>query len=238
MDSLWTLTPFGFGKDAPAADLARLHEQLLPHSPLSKLGRRFMERFYYRVLPEDGLIFGAIVHAGTEPAGFSAATLNSDGFMRAALRKRPFLLMCAVAESLVRSPRTLAGSWEAGSIVLDRSTDKPGGPIAELLSLGVLPQFQHGITGLPLASALVSHIHSAFLERGVFTARLIVDADNESAQRFYGRMGWRLNRSAVKGWRRPSLEFVWDAPVRGTRTSGAGMGEKLGRKPEDHAASI
>jgi len=213
MDSPWSLEPFGFGREAPAAELARLHEQLLPHSPLSKLGRRFMEGFYYRVLPEDGHIFGAIVHVGTEPAGFTAATLDSDGFMGAALRKHAFLLMRVIAESAIRSPRSLAGVWEAGSILLDRAAVSGNDAVAELLSLGVLSRFQRRTAGLPLAAALLSHVHSVFVRRGVFSARLIVDADNEPAQKCYKRAGWRLNRSGVRGWRRASVEFVWHGPT-------------------------
>ncbi|MFN8708806.1 MAG: hypothetical protein ACK50J_19165, partial [Planctomyces sp.] len=47
---------------APVNVLAELHSRILPTSPLVRLGHRFMEKFYYNVLPEGGLIFGAIAY--------------------------------------------------------------------------------------------------------------------------------------------------------------------------------
>ncbi|NJO12551.1 MAG: hypothetical protein HC872_02790 [Gammaproteobacteria bacterium] len=79
----YSLVPFGAASPAPAADLAYLHAQLLPHSPVALLGPDFMQKFYYSALPRLGLIFGAVAYVDEAPAGFIVATADSSGFMRA-----------------------------------------------------------------------------------------------------------------------------------------------------------
>src|SRR5437868_15493364 len=88
-----------FGADdvmTPAGDLARLHATLLPESPVSLLGRRFMENFYYRVLPREGLVFGAVAYVDRQPAGFVAAAHDRAGCLRSGLRRFCPRVPCAV----------------------------------------------------------------------------------------------------------------------------------------------
>ena len=47
----YKLVPFGGGVAPDAKVVTALHMELLPKSPLVKMGERFMREFYYPVLP-------------------------------------------------------------------------------------------------------------------------------------------------------------------------------------------
>ena len=53
-----------FGPEMPprVGDISDLHERMLPTSPIVLLGRPFVERFYYSVLPRAGAIFGFVAY--------------------------------------------------------------------------------------------------------------------------------------------------------------------------------
>ena len=73
----YKIVPFGGGVLPNSRHIAELHADLLPRSPLTKLGVGFMERFYYKVLPKQGLIFGAVAYVDGRAAGFVSATYDS-----------------------------------------------------------------------------------------------------------------------------------------------------------------
>jgi ribosomal protein S18 acetylase RimI-like enzyme len=203
---------FDQANPAPAADLAALHAVLLPRSPLTKLGQRFMERFYYKVFPREGLIFGAMAYVDGCPAGFIAATNDSNGFMPKMIRCHWFRVVWTLAVSIALSPNRFAPVWEALSIMLSRKPADPPGPDGEILSLGVLPEyraaeFRDG-TGLALAADLMDYAVKRLREMGASEIRVIVDDDNKVAQLFYHGLGWDLVRGSVPGWKTPSVEFV------------------------------
>jgi len=109
----YRLLPFGAGAPAPARDLARLHATLLPASPVSLLGRRFMEDFYYRVLPREGLEFGAVAYVDQKPAGFVAATHDRNGFMRTAVKRYWPHVLWVIGASVFTTPKFLGAIWQA-----------------------------------------------------------------------------------------------------------------------------
>ncbi len=203
-----------FDKDnpAPAADLTALHIELLPRSPLTKLGPRFMERFYYKVFPADDLIFGSIIYIDDAPAGFIAVTNDSNGFMRTMIRRHWFRVAWTIGVSIILSPKRLAPVWEAISIMLTRTPGEAPGPDGEILSLGVLPAYRGAgfqkATGFSLATDLMDYAISRLHEMGTDEMRVIVDSDNKVAQMFYHGLGWELARGTVPGWKTPSVEFV------------------------------
>lgn len=210
MDDSYRLVAYGEGSgEAPAAELAALHAELLPQSPLSRLGRRFLAQAYYGMLAEDGLIFGAVAYAGGEPAGFICATMDSGGLLRAALRRHFFGLAVVFGRTVLAAPGRLAAVWEIGRIMWFRPRLACAG---EILSLGVLPryrgaEFAHR-TGRRIASDLMAHVMARFQERGIPAIRAIADHDNAVAHNFYRHHGGRIVNGNVKGWRVPSVEFM------------------------------
>lgn len=206
-----TLRRFESGEEAPAADLARLHREMLPHSPIVALGPRFMESFYYGVLPRDGAIFGAVAYYDGRPAGFIVATEDSDGFMSRAIRRHFLRLSGVMLWTIVTQPSSIAGIWETMGIMRDRGGGGRSEPVAELLSFGVLPAYRAAgfvrETGIRFGKDLMDAAMAQLLSRGCREVRALVDEDNVEVKLLYRALGWRLSDTAPAGWRTPQVEF-------------------------------
>lgn len=213
MEGFYRLAPFDETNAAPTGDLAALHEKLLPQSPLTLLGRHFMERYYYQYLARDGLIFGAVAYVGEAPTGFISATADSNGFMRAALSRHLLTWAWAGGVTLLRSPRRLRALWEIVRIMRFRTRLACEG---EILSLGVLPEYRGARfandAGLHIANDLLEHVMEKYRERKISAVRAIADVDNAVAHRFYANHGGIIINERVKGWRVPSVEFILRLP--------------------------
>jgi ribosomal protein S18 acetylase RimI-like enzyme len=198
-----------------ASDLARLHGELLAHSPVALLGPEFMSRFYYRQLPRLGLIFGQIAFVNEEPAGFIVATDDSSGFMLRAVRSKFFSIAATMITSILRDPKRLGAVWEAIQIMRGLPAAQEGNAVGELLSFGVLPAFRSREfmvrSRLRISQDLLNAAVDQMKRRGVAAARVIVDADNLEARLFYLGNGWQPGLDAVPGWRKKTVEFVWRA---------------------------
>ena len=217
-ESKYLLREFGipeFGLDERSvADLARLHAELLGHSPLVLMGQDFMEEFYYRVLPLGSYVSGAIAYVNEEPAGFIVATGDPDGFMSRALKKHFFLVAWIMLKSVLKNPARILAMKEAWEIQANVKAEGYGPDIGELLSFGVMPEFRSrqfiNESGLHISSDLLAvSIRHLRLQKKK-TVRAIVDKDNLEAQFFYRANGWRVGLKLVKGWRVPTMEFLID----------------------------
>jgi ribosomal protein S18 acetylase RimI-like enzyme len=209
----YRLVAFGADAPAPARDLARLHAALLPASPVALLGRRFMEGFYYRILPPEGLVFGAVAYVDRQPAGFVAATGDRRGFMRAALRRYWPRAIGMVGLSLLAAPRSLGPVWQACRVMRARRPDEGGRREGEILSLGVLPAYREpGFirrSGRRIATDLLDVAVSRLRSTGVEFIGAAVGAANTEAKLFYTGLGWDLYRRCAEGWGPAAVEFRW-----------------------------
>jgi ribosomal protein S18 acetylase RimI-like enzyme len=196
-----------------AEHLAYLHGELLGHSPVALLGPQFMEQFYYADLPRMNLIFGAVAYVEDVPAGFIVATVDSSTFMQRALREKFFKVAWVMTLSVGRNPRRLGAVWEALQIMRNLPAPDPGSAAGEILSFGVLPQFRSreflAKTKLRISQDLLKTVMKEFASRGVPRARVIVDADNLEARLFYLGNGWQPGMGLVPGWRKKTVEFLW-----------------------------
>jgi ribosomal protein S18 acetylase RimI-like enzyme len=213
MSVSYRLVSFGIDEPAPVQSLARLHVELLPMSPVALLGRRFMEKFYYLILPRDGLIFGTIAYVEERPAGFVAATHDPSGFMRSALHRRWPCIVWVVGSSLILAPKSMGAAWEAWRVMQSRSLSQAGGLDGEILSLGVLPEYRElsfiRQTGLRISTDLLSDAVARLRARGIRVIRATVSADNTPVKLFYSGLGWTFARTNLPGWQHPTVEFIW-----------------------------
>jgi ribosomal protein S18 acetylase RimI-like enzyme len=212
----YTIVPFDRQHLPSTHDLARLHQKLLPNSPISLLGPLFARSFYYKLLPQEGLIFGAIAYVNQQPIGFIVATHNAENFMRIALRRHWLYLTAIVGLSVLQNPVPRLGAvWEALQIMRHLPTLAIADREAELLSFGVLENYRFSrfgrTSGHHVALDLFSTMTQQMASRGMTSIRAIVDVDNAPAQLFYRRAGWTIRRNDISGWRIPSLEMVWSA---------------------------
>jgi ribosomal protein S18 acetylase RimI-like enzyme len=206
------LVPFDAKAAPPVRDLARLHADLLPASPVVMLGFTFMERFYYTVLPRQGLMFGAVAYVDDQPAGFVAATHDSAGFMQAAVRHRWPYLAWVIALSVLTEPRSIGAVWRAGRVMAARGPAQHSEPAGEILSLGVLSAYRASgfikESGFHISNDLMNGVMDQLRSRGVRVVRAVVGADNTPTKLFYCGLGWTLKRVGVPGWSHPTVEFV------------------------------
>ena len=194
--------------------LSSLHAELLPQSPVVHLGSGFMRRFYYRFLPLDGHISGAIAYIDGEPAGFITAASDPARFMRAAFRKHWLRVCWLVGGSVLRAPVRLAAVKEAIQVDSGMAETPREVDVGELLSFGVLPRYREGSfvrrTGLRLSDDLLGAALSSLLEAGVGRVRAVVEADNYEAALFYQGRGWAPSGQEAKGWSADTVEYTVD----------------------------
>ena len=83
-------------------EIARLHRETLPAGFMSRLGERFLRRFY-RALLEDDRSFVVVADDGGAVAGFAAAALSMREFSRRFYVRHGLPAALAAAGSLVRA---------------------------------------------------------------------------------------------------------------------------------------
>ncbi|MDJ0711370.1 MAG: hypothetical protein QNJ14_13320 [Woeseiaceae bacterium] len=212
----YDIREFGDGpiEPAAAADIAGLHAALLDTSPLVLMGSEFVREFYYTVLPSERLICGAVAYVDGQPAGFIVGTDDPDGFMDNATRRYRLRIAWTLFKSVLRRPSSIAALLEARRIQRNVKDEKYGSEVGELLSFGVLPRFRSREfirkTGVTVSADLLRCVMSQLERRGKKRLRAIVDKDNREAQLFYRLNGWRVGSKDVKGWRTPTMEFLFD----------------------------
>lgn len=215
------LVPFERTGADLSAELGSLHAELLAHSPVALLGPDFLRRFYYRVLPRMGLVFGQVAFVEGRPAGFIVATHDASGFMRTALRRQFVRIGFILLASVLRDPRRIGAIWEGLQILRGLPPQAPGQPQGEILSMGVLPEFRRREflvrTRLRIGQDLLAAVMKQMAARGVRRVRVIVDADNLEARVFYSGQGWMPGLARVPGWRKDTVEFLWQGadPLQG-----------------------
>jgi len=208
-----------FDKNNPANSLAiaRMQSELLPHSPLVLLGMDFMSKFYYSLLPKDGLINGLVCYVDDEAAGFIVATDDPSGFMNTAIKNNWFKLIMVLLISLIKEPSRFKSLMEARRIMSQLPDTAKKENLGELLSLGVLEKFRKNKFQKQIAQniskELVLKAEVLLAEQHCKDVRVVVDDTNTVAKFFYHSLGWRLG-DKVTGWNVPTIEFVHSIQIK------------------------
>jgi ribosomal protein S18 acetylase RimI-like enzyme len=215
--SLMMLIPFSQTGRPPVGELCRMHAQLLPCSPIALLGPQFMQ-YYYRRLPQLGVMSGAVFYADDRAAGFITVTPDSERFMTAAIRRDGLRLAGVLLLALARAPRRIGSFQEVWRIMRSRRQEPPSeGQVGEILSFGLLPEYREASfatqTGISIGHELYDWAMAELGRHPLARIRIIVDRDNLPAQMFYGALGWEMTRGDVPGWRTPSVEMIF-TPLR------------------------
>ncbi len=189
----------------PSRELAELHAELLPSSPLHALGPAFAERFYYGVLPDEGLVFGQMAYNGDgRPIGFVAVTRDADRFLGIAVRRRWRSLLWLS----VRHPPAPRRAWDAVRLMRDRETHPSAERCAEILSLGVRTSANGQRANLERGRVARGMLSWAVKELADQPIQALVDETNLPARLMYGELGWTVTRRVETGWPVPQLVFT------------------------------
>lgn len=194
---------------------ARLHRELFADIGLiAQLGERLLRRFCYSVLVRDGLMSATVFEVNGVPAGLAAYTTDSKALHAAAMSRYPGLVLRETLMSVVLEPRILLGFPGAARLLFERRQERieSGAPVAEMLALGVLPDFRtpefvRG-SGLRIADLLLGHALAHFKRAGFRDARGVVLADNRPAMMFFRMRSARMEPYANAA--KPSYQVWFD----------------------------
>lgn len=184
-------------RPSDAESMARLHRESMPTAFLPELGGGFLRRLYRAMTNEPDAVAVVAEDRGAV-VGFAAAVPSVGAFYRGFVRHEGFAAGLAAAPKLVR-PSVLRRAIETAR----HPARTPGLPDAELLSIAVDAQHRSGGVGRELADAVTAGL----ADRGVRRFKVVVDVDNEDANRFYERLGYRpAGRTSVH---RGAASNVW-----------------------------
>lgn len=109
------------------------------------MGRPFLERFYYSVLPDAGLIFGSIAYVDGAPAGFGVSTPYPGKYIRMGIRRHPFNFGAQMALAFLADPRRAASVLRArkrmAAAPARSNTVRAPRPFVEGLFIAVAPEY-------------------------------------------------------------------------------------------------
>jgi glycosyltransferase involved in cell wall biosynthesis/ribosomal protein S18 acetylase RimI-like enzyme len=169
----------GVRADAPA--LAKLHRESLPLAFLPSLGDGVLTRLYRAMVDEDRSVV-LVAENGNGVAGFAAGTTSVRSMYRRFWIRHGLRAALAAAPRLAR-PSVLRGALETARYPAVAT----GLPQAELLSIAVSPDARAKGVGRTLAEGVIHELG----KRGAEEVKVVVDADNQQANRLYQRLGFR-----------------------------------------------
>jgi ribosomal protein S18 acetylase RimI-like enzyme len=193
------------GGAAARAAAAFLHAMILPGSPVVRLGHRFMTEYYYRDLVEEGLLGAFVAWVDDQPAGFVAYTQRPHDFMVEGLRRHPLKIASLVGGAFLARPSRVLVVGRALGILKRRRDDLATGPAydAEILSLGVLPQYRspafRRATGRHLGRELFERAVERIRADGGRRVGTLVEARDLETAVFLHSLGCRFHREWVDG---------------------------------------
>lgn len=172
-------------REEDVAACADLHVRSFPGFFLSELGPRFLREFYRGFLGDPSALTAVALAADGSLQGVVVGTTSPSGFFSRLWRRRFFGFMLAsvlvVLRRPIAAPRLLKAVLYRGQVPVEVEG-------ALLSSICVEPSAKARGTG----SALISRFRDMARATGM-GAYLVTDRDdNEAANAFYQRNGWRL----------------------------------------------
>lgn len=171
------------GRD-DAADLARLHRQVLPGGFLAGLGVGVLTQIYVGVLSAPGTVT-LVARAGGRLGGFVLGTRDTRRMFRHVLGRRAHRLTWLLVREVACRPRLLARVLESLCYPARLAPAASPGD-GELVALGVAPELRGCGCGLALVTALSTTLRAL----GVGACTVSFYDDNDGASGFYKRCGF------------------------------------------------
>jgi glycosyltransferase involved in cell wall biosynthesis/ribosomal protein S18 acetylase RimI-like enzyme len=179
------------------AAVSRLHRQALPDAFLPSLGDAFLRRLYRAMTADRGSVV-LVAENGSGVIGFAAGTVSVRSFYRLFLRRYGPGAALVAAPRLIR-PAVLRRVRETARY----PTTVAGAPESELLSIAVAPGHESKGVGRALAWDLLRGL----AKRGADEVKVVVAAENQRANGFYEKAGFRqVGHLELHGG---SLSNVW-----------------------------
>lgn len=169
-------------EDVPA--IARLHREGLPDAFLSKLGERFLRRFYRALVEHDGAV-SVVAESAGRPIGFATGVVSTRAFARR------FYVRHGVAAAVAAAPALLRGGVVRGIRESRRYAGSGAGlPEAEIISIAIASPWRRRGVAQRVAEATLS----ALAELGAKETRVLIADDNDASNRLFARVGLPLRK--------------------------------------------
>ena len=168
-----------------ASQVARLHIEGIPTGFISSLGQEFVAALYEAVA-EDKNSFGFVAVEDDKVLGFVAFSINLSRLYKHVATEKGFKFIFVLAKRIL-SLRVIKKVW--GNLFYPSKMKKMDLPDAELLSIAAAPEGR----GRGIAKQLVDAGFEECRKRHIEKVKVLVAADNESANKLYQKCGFELN---------------------------------------------
>ncbi len=185
--------------------VADLHVQFLSDSPIVGLGERFLRRYFYVKLVEDGLIGVTLCRHEGRIVGFISYTADPRGFMMRGVRRHFFFLCWLMGTSILAKPSLVQGILQALRLMRERSGEarqEPAPGLGEVISLVTLPDFQKHVPEggkSRLTVRLFEEMLAYFRGLGYDRVHLLVLPHNRASNILCSIMGCQFEKITMAG---------------------------------------
>ncbi len=188
------------------AMVARLHIQAFPGFFLTSMGYSFLCELYQGFLSQSAGIFLVAEEEGNL-IGFATGAVAPEQFFADLRKRRALWFLWHALPALLRRPSlVLRKLYSALFYRGDKPTQLEGGAL--LSSIGVKPSDVGKFSG----SVLLQTFEDAVWSQGALFVYLTTDQqDNERANRFYIRNGYRIE-SQFRSGKRPMFRYLKERP--------------------------
>ena len=187
-------------REAGPADvgaIVRVHQAAFPDFLMTQLGSRFLKHYYSCARRGDDALCLVAVDEG-DVVGFAVGAIDPPAYYARLRKQRPALLLAATGHLAVR-PAVWRRTARSAASMSNRSVGECEHGLAELASLGVVPE--RG--GRGLGGTLVEEFVRLAAERGAGGVSLTTDAEgNDAVNNFYLRHGFTRIGEGLNGTRR------------------------------------
>jgi ribosomal protein S18 acetylase RimI-like enzyme len=174
-------------EDQHLGQIVDVHMKAFPTFFLTFLGPGFLKEFYKSfIYDQAGIGFVAIDETNGNVLGAVVGPFVPAGYFKRLLKKRWYAFCLASFAAVLKKPTIIKRLVRA---VFYRGETPSGPPRALLSSIAVSPQAQ----GQGVGQALVKRWVQEVEQRGGSGCFLTTDVENnESVNRFYQRLGWKI----------------------------------------------
>ena len=205
---------------ADTKELARLHKEILGDSIFVRLGRPFLEGFYYTLLAGDDVAFAYVCEDEGKAVGFIAMAASHEAFYGQTKKQAPRLAW-SLFRSMLSSPKTIGSIFQAMGFLAKKGSLIQCDAEGELLQIAVDPAYRtRQDDGKPTAffertkTRVARELYRAALEeltqRGVRDFRIMTGDGNLVSNPFYVKMGCRKVAGGIPVFGHPTSIYRAD----------------------------
>ncbi len=182
-------------------DITRVHLESFRGFFLTVLGARFVRLMYEEIMKSEAGVL-VVAEDGRQVIGLAAGTTEQAGFYKSLIRSRLFAFGFAALPAAIRRPAIIPRLMRALRRPAESATSSAP---ACLMSLVV----SSDAAGKGVGGQLVTAFCEELRERGANLVCLTTDAvENDSVNRFYRRLGWRVAQQLTTPEGRVLNEYV------------------------------